>query len=87
MDSVHHLNPSISRRSYAMALMVLGSVIISFTGLIIRGMEGADALHVNFYRGLALSATIFGVMLWRFGRQAPHKIVEVGKPGLLAGCF
>jgi len=67
--------------------MVLGSVIISFTGLIIRGMEGADALHVNFYRGLALSATIFGVMLWRFGRQAPHKIVEVGKPGLLAGCF
>ena len=27
------------------------------------------------------------VMLWRFGRQAPHKIVAVGKPGLLAGCF
>lgn len=70
-----------------MVLMVFGSVIISFTGLIILGIEGAEALQVNFYRGLVLSVTIFGVMLWRFRQKAPQKILEVGKPGLMAGCF
>lgn len=52
-----------------------------------RGIDGAEALQVNFYRRLALSVTIFGVMLWRFGRRAPQNIIAVGKPGLLTRCF
>ena len=38
----------VPRRAYAMWLMVVGSVLISFTGLVIRNMEAATALHVNF---------------------------------------
>ena len=46
-----------------MGLMVFRSVIIRCTRPIICGMEGTEALQVNFYRGLVLSVTIFRVML------------------------
>ena len=87
MTSAPDLNASILRCGYAMSLMVFGSVVISLTWLIMRGIDGAEALQVNFYRRLALSVTIFGVMLWRFGRRAPQNIIAVGKPGLLTRCF
>ena len=49
----------VPRRAYAMWLMVVGSVLISFTGLVIRNMEVATALHVNFYRAIAFILRFF----------------------------
>ena len=67
--------------------MVVGSVLISFTGLVIRNMEVATALHVNFYRAITFILAVFLVMLIRYRRDTGHQILKVGRPGLLAGSF
>ena len=59
----------VPRRAYAMWLMVVGSVLISFTGLVIRNMEAATALHVNFYRAIAFMAAVLLVMFIRYRRE------------------
>ena len=65
--------------------MVLGSIIISFAGLIIRGMDTAGPLQITLYRGLALSLTILLILLLRYHRNTLKKITEVGWSGTLAG--
>ena len=77
----------VPRRAYAMWLMVVGSVLISFTGLVIRNMEAATALHVNFYRAIAFMAAVLLVMFIRYRRETDHQIIRVGRPGLLAGAL
>ena len=68
-----------------MLLMVLGSIIISFAGLIIRGIDTAGPLQITLYRGLALSLTILLILLLRYQRNTLRKITEVGWSGTLAG--
>ena len=75
------------KRLKAMFLMVLGSCLISFTGLIIRDMDSAGALQINFYRGLSLSVTTLLILLCFYRRRTAKKILEVGKQGLAAGSF
>jgi drug/metabolite transporter (DMT)-like permease len=73
------------RRLYAMLLMIISSTVISFSGLIIRNMESADAWHVNFYRTLAFGAAVGIVLLFRYGKKAPQKIIGIGKLGFFGG--
>ncbi len=40
------------RRAFAMGLMVVSSVMISFGGLTIRNIAEADPWQINFYRSL-----------------------------------
>ena len=54
------------RRAWAMGLMVLSSVGISFGGLVLRSMEAADAWQINFYRSIAFVAAILLVMALRY---------------------
>ena len=68
-----------------MFLMVLGSSIISFAGLIIRGMDTAGPLQISLYRGLALSFTILLVLTLRYQTNTLRKITGVGGSGILAG--
>jgi len=75
----------LSSRINAMLLMVLGSIIISFAGLIIRGMDTVEPLQITLYRGLALSLTILLILLLRYHRNTLRKITEVGWSGTLAG--
>tara|TARA_B100000579_G_C22696450_1_gene787612 strand:+ start:174 stop:1013 length:840 start_codon:yes stop_codon:yes gene_type:complete len=70
-----------------MLLMVLGSIIISFAGLIIRGMDTAGPLQISLYRGLALSITILLILLLRYQTNTLRKIIGVGWSGILAGIF
>jgi len=65
--------------------MVLGSSIISFAGLIIRGMDTAGPLQISLYRGLALSFTILLVLTLRYQTNTLRKITGVGGSGILAG--
>ena len=37
-----------SRRAYAMILMLIGSTVISFGGLVIRNIETADNWQINW---------------------------------------
>ena len=74
-----------STRINAMLLMVLGSSIISFAGLIIRGMDTASPLQISLYRGLALSFTILLILTLRYQTNTLRKITGVGGSGILAG--
>ena len=68
-----------------MILMLCGSILISFTGLIIRNMDSAGALEINFLRGISLSITVLLILFLRYGRASAYKVIAVGKPGLVAG--
>ncbi|MEM6932095.1 MAG: DMT family transporter [Pseudomonadota bacterium] len=75
------------RRAFAMALMVISSVGISFGGLILRNIEDADVWQINFYRSLALVLTVLLIMLFRYKRETARRITQIGKPGLVAGAL
>jgi hypothetical protein len=64
------------RRGFAMGLMAASSLVISFGGLVIRGMEDADAWQINFYRSLALMTAIMTILLFQkvfvHSRHRPH---------------
>ena len=68
-----------------MLLMVLGSIIISFAGLIIKGMDTAGPLQISLYRGLALAFIILLILLLRYQANTLRKITGVGWSGILAG--
>lgn len=75
------------RRAFAMALMVISSVGISFGGLVLRNIDDADVWQINFYRSLALVFTVSLVMLFRYRGQAVQKVKQIGRPGLIAGAL
>nr|WP_309504066.1 DMT family transporter [uncultured Roseovarius sp.] len=77
----------VPRRSLAMGMMVVGSIAISFSGLVLRFMEEADAWQIAFYRSWAVLGMIILVLLVRYGRAMPSRIRAVGLPGLIAGGF
>ncbi len=73
------------RRSTAMALMLLGTVTISFGGLLIRAVESADVWQIAFYRSIALFGVIAILLLFRYGKAMPRQVTQVGRPGIWAG--
>lgn len=75
------------RRAFAMALMVISSVGISFGGLILRNIDDADVWQINFYRSLALVFTVMLIMLFRYRGQTVQKVWQIGRPGLIAGAL
>lgn len=74
-----------NRRGYAMGLMVISSVSISFGGLVIRSMQDADVWQISFYRSIALAAMILLVMILRYAHDTPRQIARIGRPGIAAG--
>jgi len=75
------------RRAFAMTLMVVSSICISFGGLILRHIDDADVWQINFYRSLALAAVILVIMLFRYKGETARKVHQIGKPGLVAGAL
>ncbi len=75
------------RRAFAMALMVVSSVSISFGGLILRSMEDADVWQINFFRSVALVFLVTMIMLFRYRGQTVAKVRQIGRPGLIAGAL
>ena len=51
-----------SRHGYAMLLMVLGSVAISFGGLVLRSIEVADTWQINVYRSFGMLVAIAAIV-------------------------
>ena len=72
MISKHGFVDISPRRGYAMVLMLLGSIVISFSGLAIRNIETADNWQINFYRSIAFGLSISIVLLFRYGKQDPN---------------
>ncbi|SLN32523.1 EamA-like transporter family protein [Roseovarius litorisediminis] len=87
MTVITDLAQSPGRRGYAMGLMVISSVSISFSGLVIRQIDLADPLQINFYRSIALIVSVSLIMVFRYGASAPTHVRRIGRPGLMAGTF
>ena len=75
------------RRGYAMVLMLIGSIVISFAGLAIRNIETTDNWQINFHRSIAFALAISIVLLFRYGKNASQQLKEVGLQGFLAATF
>ncbi len=85
MTALPETLPQPSRRAWAMGLMIVSSVGISFGGLVIRAIETADVWQINFYRSIALVVVVALIMSLRHGRAAMTRTRGIGRPGLLAG--
>ncbi len=72
------------RRAYAMILMLIGSIIISFGGLAIRNIEMADNWQINFYRSISFGLAILIVLLFRYGKRGHQQLTGIGLQGVLA---
>ncbi|MCP5081393.1 MAG: DMT family transporter [Alphaproteobacteria bacterium] len=73
-----------ARRGFAMALMIVSSVVISFGGLISRLMEDADPTQINFYRSLSLCVTFGLVFAYNHRASTVRDFRKVGWSGVLA---
>jgi drug/metabolite transporter (DMT)-like permease len=78
------MNPDMRR--VAILLMITSSVVISFSGLIVRLLE-ALPLIMNFYRALFLTCAVTVLLFLRYRRAAIVRIVGVGWPGIFAGAM
>jgi drug/metabolite transporter (DMT)-like permease len=71
-----------NRRGYAVGLMISSSVVISFTGLIVRHLD-VDPMVLNFYRALAMMIAIALIVIVKYRRMAILSVIRVGWPGVL----
>jgi len=76
-----------SRRGYAMLLMVISSVVISFGGLVMRYIEAADPWQINFYRSGAMLAAVTVILFLRYRGNALSIIANIGRLGVIAGAL
>jgi len=83
MTALSDTLPQPSRRAWAMELMVVSSVGISFGGLVIRAIEAADVWQINFYRSIALVVMVAFIMVLRHGCDSFACTRGIGRPGLL----
>jgi len=74
-----------TKRAFAMGIMVLGSVVISFGGLVLRNIEQADVWQVILYRAVALMGAVLAILVIQYRRQTLRKIRNIGIPGLMGG--
>ena len=74
-----------SRHGYAMLLMVAGSVLISFGGLVQRNITTEDPWQVSFYRALGMLAAIAMIVVYRHRTRLVKTLIDIGKLGLLGG--
>ncbi len=77
----------LNSKSFAILLILISTVGISFGGLIIRQIEFANAWQITFYRNLAFLIAISLILLKLYGTKSPTSLMNVGKPGIVAGAF
>ena len=82
LTSTHAID---SRHGYAMLLMVIGSVAISFGGLVLRNIEVATPWQINVYRSLGLIVAIAAIVAIQNRGRFFATIFSVGRFGILAG--
>ncbi len=74
-----------NRHGYAMLLMVLGSIAISFGGLVHRSIEVATPWQINIYRSLGLIVAISAIVAFQNRDRFFVTLLSVGRFGVLAG--
>ena len=72
-------------RIFAIVLMTIGSVIISFNGLVLRSINIADSWTIIFYRAFAFTLAIFLFLLFKYRKNVFSLIIKTGPSGFFAG--
>ncbi len=72
------------RYGYGVALVVVGGVFLSTSGILLRNIEAASGWQILFYRGFAFSITLFLLLLLRYRSGIGPAFVAIGRPGLWA---
>ncbi|HET6520345.1 MAG TPA: EamA family transporter [Geminicoccaceae bacterium] len=77
--------PTAREPGYApgVAMVLAAGLCLSFNGLILRHIEGADGWQILFWRSLTLSALVFGFIAARHRGRIIAPVRAVGRPGLL----
>ena len=78
---------AVPRRGFAMVLMIVSSVIISFGGLVHRNLDNIDAWQINFYRSISLMIAIFIILMIQTRGGAIREIRGIGYAGVWAGAI
>ena len=76
-----------SRRLLVIAVMIIAMIIISFSGVLLRLMDGSDPWQINFYRALAFGSAIGTVVVLRHGKQTVASFQRVGLIGIYGGAL
>jgi len=73
-------------RNYGLgvALVIVGGLFLSTSGILLRNIEAADGWQILFYRGVAFSTTLFLLLLLRYRGGIGAAFRAVGRPGLWA---
>ena len=79
--------PEVNRRNYAILLMVLGSVAISFGGLIQRHIEVATPWQINVYRSTGTLLAIIIILAIQNRQHFFSTLKNVGRLGIFAGAL
>ena len=72
-----------ARRSYAVGLMVSSSVVISFTGLIVRYLD-VGPMVMNFYRSMSLMMAVIIILVFKYRWRVFLQIEKIGWVGIIA---
>mgnify|MGYP003652202104 FL=1 len=73
------------RYGLGVALVIIGGVFLSSSGILLRNLESANGWQVLFYRGLTFSITLFLILLLQYRSGIVGAFKAIGKPGLWAG--
>ncbi|MCP4188922.1 MAG: DMT family transporter [Gammaproteobacteria bacterium] len=84
IPSIHAVD---SRHGYAMLLMVVGSIAISFGGLVQRNIEVANPWQTNVYRSLGMLVAIALIIAIQNRGKVLNTIFSVGRFGIIAGAL
>ena len=76
-----------SRHGYAMLLMAVGSIAISFGGLVQRNIEVANPWQINVYRALGMLIAIALIIAIQNRGKVLITIFSVGRFGIIAGAL
>mgnify|MGYP001432046300 FL=1 len=75
----------ISPRKFSILILIVGSIGISFGGLIMRNMNDANAWNVIFYRALGFIFSFTVVLIYRYKKYVLKTIKETGLSGIIGG--
>ena len=72
------------RYGFGVALVVIGGLFLSSSGILLRNLESANGWQVLFYRGFAFSLTLGLLLALRYRGDTFARFRAIGLPGLLA---
>lgn len=66
------------------ALVIVGGLFLSTSGILLRNLEAANGWQILFYRGFAFTATLLLLLLLRYRTGIGAAFHAIGRPGLWA---